>query len=451
MGCGASTRALEPNQIKLDNPREITLDKVTEENLERELQPVFAGKEESSFVKNAIKEIVKCIETGSIDGDLLQKLAKPLSVASVITPSLNSFAFSMTILALSVAFEKICTAVEFMAQNKEKNKTYTELELYEDSELRTNAMGLEDLLISKAAELNEIRKARKTSEINTIQDNIATNETIMFLGKLKGKTQDLLPKSNEMSARRALAYVNLYSRIAILRNMLLWQVYCIKRENNCEQLSIKRISLMITNAQKSDLEMIKSVTEISIQKAVFLSVFHPTENENFLGLLQVHGQENRIPKLDECEKFSTREHIIRSPLLPGMSKSTGMILEMPEATAKGIFGTDIDSDECNLSIEPVKDRKLDNIFFLKSTTYGHYVCMKDDEYCYPTQNKPNSTGQWKIVGLKDGKGHRKFIISTLHRPVCFLYLYSGWTGWWLAGTTSFEEAKKSGLWDIIEV
>lgn len=177
---------------------------------------------------------------------------------------------------------------------------------------------------------------------------------------------------------------------------------------------------MINESQKNDLEMARLVTEPSLEKAVFHFVFHPTESINFSYFLKIHDQEGKIP--DKAQEICIKDHdyILR------MSYSRDLKMQVhSDANHDYVSGTKDNSDGCKFTFEPVENRGLDNIFYLKSTRWlKYYVYAKSDKFCYSVKDKPGIEGQWKLIRL--GSDPPEFIIS----PVM-------WSGWFLTFEKGF--------------
>lgn len=99
----------------------------------------------------------------------------------------------------------------------------------------------------------------------------------------------------------------------------MWQVFCIKLQSGYDQPSNQNVLAMINENYKSDIEVLPYVTETSFQKIVFLTIFHPTENELLLNFLRHH--KIRLPSFGQDQlnlrHYTRRTHYIRSIKWPG--------------------------------------------------------------------------------------------------------------------------------------
>lgn len=226
-------------------------------------------------------------ETGT--GNHYQKLSLAidlLSKASRLSVLPAGLVFSISMAAI---LKQLGTTLITPAFPSGRDKIYTALLHYQDSELNSEAVGLKDL--------NEISDRTNETIVLKLEDRFPTSKTVMFLGKLKAKTYELLTQPDIPSAERATVYINLYFQLANLHTLVLWQVFCIKLRSGYDQPSTQGVLAIINENYKSDFEVLTYVTETSFQKIVFLTIFHPTENEIFLNYLRLH--KIRIPGFNQ--------------------------------------------------------------------------------------------------------------------------------------------------------
>lgn len=414
------------------------------EGLEKELQMLFEGGTTDDYVKCAAKKLSDL--TGTDVGDVFQKLAYGVDILSKLTgcSTVPVLSFTLSLSALSSMFKKIGSNLKSAAVPVEEDSIFVALERYQDSELTAEVVGLVDLLFTINAYLGEINEQAHESVVNRLEDKFPTNDIVRFMGKLKAKTHKLLKTSDPHSARRASVYINLYFRLANLRTLVLWQVVCIKQRSNYDQQSTQGVLAMINEGKKSDMEVIRYVTETSFPKAVFHTIFHPTENENFMHFICIHRI--RIPSLGHDKKFCRRKHFIRSSKLPDIR------FEMMSSKTDFICGSQNTSFACKFYLEPVRHRKLDGIFYMRSVKWSDsYVSMDRDGKCVSVSDKPGSEGQWKVVRLGNEGLLPQFLFSTLKWPCKFLFLKSCWRTFSIEGTENFKASKENCLWEILDV
>lgn len=248
--------------------------------LEAEMNVVFGGNNTAGFLKCVTKldEFTKN-ETGT--GNLYHKLSLAIDLLSKasrlsVLPAGLVFSISMASILKQLGTPLITTAFP-----SGRNEIYTALQHYQDSELNAEAVGLKDLLSNTHAYLNEISYETHETIVLRLEDRFPTNDTVKFLGKLKAKTYELLTQPDIPSAERATVYINLYFQLANLRTVVLWQVFCIKLRSGYDHPSTQGVLAMIHESYKSDIEVLTYVTETSFKKIVFLTIFHPTENDFF--------------------------------------------------------------------------------------------------------------------------------------------------------------------------
>lgn len=414
------------------------------EGLEKELQKLFAGGTPDDYVKCAAKKLTDL--TGTDVADVFQKLAYGVDILSKLTgcSTVPVLSFTLSLSALSSMFKKIGSNLKSADAPVEEDSIFVALERYGDSELKAVAAGLVDLLFIKNAYFGEINEQAHENIVNSLEDKFPTNDIVKFMGKLKAKTHELLTTSDPQSARRASVYINLYFRLANLRTIVLWQVFCIKQRSNYDQLSTRGVLAMINEGQKSDMEVMRYVTETSFQKAVFHTIFQPTENENFMNFICIHRI--RIPSLGHDKKFCRRKHFIRSSKLPDYR------FEMMSPKTDFIGGSQNSSFACKFYLEPVRNRKLDSVFYMRSVKWSDsYVSMDKDGKCVSVSDKPGTEGQWKVVRLGNEGLLPQFLFSSIKWPCKFLFLKSCWRTFSIEGTENLKASKENCLWEILDV
>lgn len=202
---------------------------------------------------------------------------------------------------------------------------------------------------------------------------------------------------------------------------------------------------MINENYKSDIEVLPYVTETSFQKIVFLTIFHPTENELFLNFLRHH--KIRLPSFGQDQlnlrHYTRRTHYIRSIKWPGWRLEISSIYRGPLRATKSTT-----SDGCKFKFELVKHRELDNLFYIKSKKWqDYYVYLSKCGMCLSMQGQPGPEGQWKIVKLEDDDSTPKYILSTLKWPCHFIFMdFMGI----VKTTKNLNKIKDQGVWEILD-
>lgn len=412
------------------------------EDWEKEIQLAFSEGKYLHLVSYEIQELNKYKETGL--GDVFLKFANAIELLTSIT-GINSIAvkalnFTISFAFMSKIFARIGTHLKSTFPQIEDDKTYSALLRYQDSELRAEAAGLEDLLFHIHAFLNELDEETDGSVVIRLEDKFPTNDTVRFLGKLKAKAQELLTTSEMESAHRAAVYINLYFRLAILRTLVLWQVFCIKERSGLDRPSTQGVLALITESHKSDLEILTYVTETNFHKSVFLTIFSPTECENYLHFLRIHRI--RIPTIGESVHGSICNICL--------SKSPDIKFKMSSLLWGRICGSvKKNSNSCKFKLEPVENRSQDNIFFIRSTKYpDYYVYMHDEGNCFSFKGQPGPEGQWKVVQFESDGSQPKCIMSPVKWPCRFLYLKSFLGNAYVGGTYDLKVNKVQSLWEI---
>lgn len=424
---------------------ELGKDKINKKMLERELQRVFTEKTTIKQAMNAFEEIDNPKDAIDNVDATIEKLRNVLNLAEMILPSFPQVQVQMNLSfsILSTVLQKIGTAWKLSSNLSKNSKTYTELQRYEDFKLCQKACGLDDLLFLHITFLDCLDRGTDKTVINILQSQIRIDEITMYLAEVHCNVKNLIVKSDKMSACRATAYVDVYFRLAILRTLVLWQVFSIKMRSGLDSSSTKGVWKMIITNKATDLDLFRDITQVNPKKSMFLSVFHPTECENFLRFVQIHSKECNFSWLDEDKRFTEEEHYIVS------AKLEGKMIKMPRKNQRCVLGSTENTDACIFKFEAVKGRERDNIFFLKSKHFGYYVYMYEgNQYCYSIKEKPGSEGQWKIVRFEEVEQSPQYIISSLKWPGLFLSLTRWGLLLYLKGTYCTKEVMEKGLWKI---
>lgn len=409
-----------------------------------ELQKGFSDKKTLGSVLSAANELITRMNQD--DSSVFDTFANAIDLISTISSTLPVFSqYTKTFSVLSGIIKNVGFALKSNTKSQEEDTLYSELKRYQDSELLSEAVGLEDALFSIHAYMTCLSEETNMCVINSLEDKIYVNETVRFLGKLKGKTREILMNVDVLSAYRAKTYVNLFFRIAILRTLVLWQIFCIKKQSGADPTSTEGVLAIITETKKTDLEMLGYVTETHIDKAVFLTVFHPTENENFLHFLQMHSY--RIPSIGQEKSFYSKKHAICLSLKPAVKFKVSSMFD------GRVLGTSEAPSASEFIFEPVDDRMIDNIFFLhsKRSNKMYYIYMHKNGSCYCVKDKPKAEGQWKVVRLENKTGPPQFVLSTLMWPCRFLSLDPLLGILFIKSTYDMEKVRTNGLWDIIDL
>ena len=410
--------------------------------LDEELPWIFSDENTLNSVSTAMNEVKK-FDLSTIDfGDVCQKIAVGINIAAILFPSIKVFKITLPLANLAKVFVKLGKKLESNNKAIEENKGHHKVQR---TDIRTEANAFENGLVTINAHLNVLRKAPE-GVTEKLDFDISDSECVNFLKKLQSKTKSLIYATNMESARKASEYINLYFRIAILHTVLLWQVYCIKRRTEDDRSGVQNILEALEESQKTDLEMLRFVTEAHFEKTMFLTVFHPNKNKNFLLFLRI--QEYKIPCIAQDCRFTSQVHVIRSSNAPDVR------LEMPSFHgSKCIGGTKEPTDACLWEFNPVQYRKLDNVFYITSSQGSkRYVCMSENGTCFSQKEEPGEEGQWKLVRLEDTSGGSpQFILSRLKLPCMFLCMDSIHNFSVIAGTRDLEKVKACGVWDILDL
>lgn len=355
----------------------------SEETIQEKLTAVFKKKTSLDSFWTEIKEI--CLRCNDINS----KISYDDYLQNIV--DLSKF---LEISGISIPFIEWKTVPKFLKNLKSRKIQYSIFQNYQDSELRSQAAGVEDVLFVYHAILNCL-DTTTTEEVKALLQNIIEiKDVISFLGKLKSKTKELLSTSNIISACRATAYVNLYFRIAVLRTLLSLQVLLLQLKSNFDHASINCVIAFMLECKKADKEMFHYVTKIEMKNALFISVFNLTENENFVYFMELYDTDH------ECKlvRLSQDRNLTQQQFVICLFDQPNIKLKMPGNIQNCISGANDchSGDDLVLMLRAVKERDLDNIFYLVSRktienkTENVYITMNDrNAYCYLRKKKPH--------------------------------------------------------------
>ena len=397
------------------------------------------------ILKGAVSSITYCIKNDTGTDDVYKNIQDVLRIGTLISQNLKSSIAEVkaTCSFLSIVLQKD----QYLLKNIKRlddDENYPEL-----AHEWKAAVGLEESLLHSNTYLIEITKGSSKHVVDTLQNLISENEIVKFLKDLQSSAKTLIRESktesnvvlNVKSAIQATKLVNLYCKIAILHLYVLWQVFCIKQGYGNDMSTTKGVFKMIDWSHKSSLDMLTFLTHPKVENAVFLSVFHISENENVDRLLQI--QDIEVPTF--AERLYNKEIHIQ------WSYSPDVALQMKHYSYRIGGTTKTTTEECKFIFEPVKGREMDNIFYIRSACSvwkNWYVQMNSDGTCPTVKNKSDVGVKWKLVSLMSDPKNPNFIITSLDCPGRFMYLDSLTDN--IRGKRDLEKVKEKGLWKIRE-
>nr|XP_022291420.1 uncharacterized protein LOC111102824 isoform X1 [Crassostrea virginica] len=408
-----------------------------------EMQRLLEDDQAFATLKGAVSRITHCIENDTGTDDVYKNIHDVLRIGTIISQNLKSSIAEVKVTCsfLSIVLQKDQYLLENIKRlDDDENKS----ELLQEWK---SAVGLEESLLYSNTYLTQITEGTPKHVVDTLQNIISENEIVKFLKDLQSSAKTLIRESktksnlvpNVKSAIQATKLVNLYCKIAILHSYVLWQVFCIKQGYGNDMSTTKGVFKMIDWSHKSSLDMLTCLTHPKVENAVFLSVFHISENENVDRLLQI--QDIEVPAVRG--RLNDKEMHIQ------WSYSPDVALQMKKFSY-GIWGTtETTTKKCKFIFEPVEGREMDDIFYIRSARSGwtnFYIQMKSDGTCQTVTNKQDVGVKWKLVSLMSDPKNPNFIITSLDWPGRFLYLDSPTVN--IRGKRDLSRVKEKGLWKI---
>lgn len=118
-----------------------------------ELQKGFSDKKTLGSVLSVANEMITCMNQD--DSSVFDKFEKAIDLISTISSTLPVFSqYTKTFSVLSGIIKNVGLALKSNTKSQEEDTVYFELKRYQDSELLSEAVGLEDALFSIHAYMN---------------------------------------------------------------------------------------------------------------------------------------------------------------------------------------------------------------------------------------------------------------------------------------------------------
>lgn len=280
---------------------------------------------------------------------------------------------------------------------------------YDDSQLRGAAYSTMLLFSNSQAYLNN--KGDKIQiqkhEIAALAANVPVYTGVQMLGMLTSKVHDNAKSSDKVQVKRAIEYTKLYVTLAVLRHALLLKLYSVVRNSGHSDWTAASIYRTLIQQGELDEKFIKIVVDRQFSRAMFYSIFYPSEWPTISKFAREKGF-----KFEQFKYLDNGPHTIAHDLKYTMgmgSDHDGTIQGMPANSAgeQGLFYLDVISAE-------------DNTFYIRSKKWPTwYVVMNDDDAgtCRGLPFKPGNNGEWKLVKYPNGS----VLMTPKKWPNWFLY------------------------------
>ena len=282
---------------------------------------------------------------------------------------------------------------------------------YDDSQLRGEAYSTMLLFTNSQAYLNNKDDTTpiQKHEIAALAANVPVYTGVEMLGLLSSKVYDNAKSSDKVQVKRAIEYTKLYITLAVLRHALLLKLYSVVRNSMHSEWTAASIYRTMMKQGELDEKFIKIVVDRQFSRAMFYSIFYPSEWPTISKFAKEKGFTfEQFKYLDNGPH--TIAHDLKSTM--GMAEDhdgTIQLMSANSAGAKGLFYLDVISAE-------------DNTFYLRSKKWPNwYVVMNDDDAgtCRGLPFKPGTNGEWKLVKYPNGS----CLLTTKKWPNWFLYVH----------------------------
>lgn len=400
----------------------------------------MADERDIRLVKNAVFALNNCTDTNATI-DVFYNVICVLRLGKLIINNINSsiLEWKDTCSFLATVLQENELSLQSISRLPGHPSKYYVKE--EDLKMRRSAVAFETSLLTTNDYLTNIKEDASRHTFDSLENNIGEQEIVKFVSEMHTRVEELIHISDVESVQLACELINVYFKISILHSFVLWHILCIKLRSASDESSTKGVFSMVKNCQTSALNLLRCVTHPQVENAMFLTVFHITENNNVSHFLEIQDIEPYVFDKD----FFAQSHYIQRVSSP--------YLKLHMVPLKfGIYGTSKTTEACKFHFEPVHGRELDNVCYIRSGRLEwekYYIQMNSEGSCTAVENRPKSGGKWKCVPLVTGKEQQKFIISPIDFPGWFLYVGSI-TGS-VCGQTDLQKVKKKGLWKICNI
>nr|XP_022295214.1 uncharacterized protein LOC111105304 isoform X5 [Crassostrea virginica] len=392
-----------------------------------------------NLAKNAVKEMRECNNTGATTDHVFYNVILLMKIAKMFTdnPDMSILDLIPACSFLTKVFRKNECSLGHIKTLPGQQEECFKLLGKTDKTICNKVLRHEEYLLGTNLYLADLKDPSE-DYTDRLKNILSDEEIASFLSTLQSEVKKLISKPKEKTACQATAYVNLYCKIQILHSFVLWQVFCIMNGSAyCH--SSEKVLAMINSSQKTNLEMLKCITEPETKNAVFLSVFNITENEHIKHFFQIQNIETHLDKRFYERKYELQW--IRSP---------DVKLVMKRLTFKSAFGVYALTGQSNhFKFESVEGREFDNVCYIMVELEERplYIGISSDGECktHVHQIKKADGVRWKLMSF----GMDTFILASVDWSDMFLYF--DLTNRRLKGTRDTEKVINRGIWKIVSV
>ena len=114
-------------------------------------------------------------------------------------------------------------------------------------------------------------------EIAALAANVPVYTGVEMLGMLSSKVYDNAKNSDKVQVERAIEYTKLYVTLAVLRHALLLKLYSVVRTSGHSDWTASSIHRTMKHQGEFDQRFIKIVVDRPLSRAMFYSIFNPSE------------------------------------------------------------------------------------------------------------------------------------------------------------------------------
>lgn len=353
-----------------------------------------------------ISKAVKLLKDGE-GVDIFCGVLIVLSGVATLNPTTGSLAASLLQLS-STVIDAFCGNGNKVGAAVMKSINQA-LEKFADDQLQEKSAGTENAYRTSFAFLRGIQNTLNNDEISAVLASVPIYAGVEFLGILKCKIKKLRNSNDKNEVSRAIEYIKMYAKLAILRKGLIQILYTrVFESQGCDGNIAKAISNVIDNDKKSDKTFLKFLTrpEDHSQK-LLLSYFYPSTMRSVVRYLRHLGLNSESIDTQYAFQFQTDHYKI------GLTRSYwfnpfsyGYVASMNDMKAEYSFQLEVILED-------------DSLYYILSNDEPYmyiYMANSPSAQCYASKSQPGPEGQWKVIKFKDGG----CIISSKRWPEWFL-------------------------------
>lgn len=326
------------------------------------------------------------------DTDVFCGLLMVLSGVATLNPTTGPIVCSLIQLA-STVINKLCDEQVGSAVYGPIDQA---LARFSDEELRAKVAGTVKIFKTGFAFLSVRNKKPSVADISMLMSNVPITTGVYHLGNLYDKINKRVHTNDKNEALRAIEYIHMYVKLAILRTCLFESLYSIVVRTPGSEDTAKRIRSVINQEKEDDGTLLSFLTNYqkrSYSQKVLLTYLYPSTMP-IIGLYLQHlGLGSFGDGINRTFTFTTEEITV------GLTRSWWF-----NPFNDGYMGSNNKTRaEYDFRFEVISE--VDNLFYIRSVSEPRvYIYMENSPFaqCSASKSRPESNGQWKLISFNSG-------------------------------------------------